>query len=130
MGRGQDEATPDRRADAAVTPRRFRMRIRDWLVAVVLVALLAAGAAQLIRFRRLQVERELAEALRLQAEAVRHREALLKALDNQIIQERKKLEERLRQLEAAPIEAAPKSRDAVFPDPDRKRLPDDGRTIL
>jgi septal ring factor EnvC (AmiA/AmiB activator) len=129
MGRGQDEATPDRRADAAETPRRFRMRIRDWLVAVVLVALVAAGVAQVIRGRRLQVERELAEALRRQEEAIRELDALRKS-NQELAAKLEGLEERLRPLEASPIEASPKPPDGVFPDPDRKGRPNDGRTDL
>ena len=124
-----EETRPDRRTDAAEKPRRFRMRIRDWLVVVVLVALVAAGVAQVIRVRRLRVERELAEALRRQEEVIREHETLLKLMHEQDV-EMKRLEERLRQIEASPIEASPKPPDGVFPDPDRKGLPDDGRTVL
>ena len=96
--------------------RRFRLRIRDWLVAVVLVALLAAGVAQLIRERRRQVERELAEAIRLQQESIKKAEGFLKLK---------------REVEGAPIVESTSHREVpgcVFPDLSRRGLPDDGQT--
>lgn len=119
------EVAPDRRDDAVQRPRRFRLRIRDWLVAVILVALIAAGVAQVIRGRRLRIERELAETLQWQ-QILRNQEVLNKEMIR-IEEEINKLDDgqRTRQLEASP-----KSSDGIFPDPDRKGLPGDVRTVL
>lgn len=125
MPRSPTEVEPDRRDDAARRPRRFHLRIRDWLIAVVLVALVAAGMAQVIRGRRLRIERELAETLQWQ-QILRKQEVLNKEMIR-LEEEINKLDdgERTRQLEASP-----KSSDGIFPDPDRRGLPDDGRTVL
>ncbi len=111
--------------------RRFGARIRDWLVAVVLVALVAAGMAQLIRARRLQAVRALLEALRLQEEDAKKADEFIKAMDkreaewNKLEAERDGLKRKVRQ-----FEETPKSRDGVSPEPDRKGLPVDIPTVL
>ena len=120
MTPGPDDAKSDRRDDAAEKPRRLRMRIRDWLVAVVLVALVAAGMAEVIRARRLRVERELAEAIRL-------KEALKAAREREAV---KKAEEWLKKAKNEGMEIPQEDRDGVFPDPGRKGRPNDGRTDL
>src|SRR5438045_2104287 len=76
------EAGEDRGARAVKTPRRFRVRIRDWLILVVLVALVAGGMAHVIRVRHLQAEREWAKAIRAHEEAqetIRASEAWIRA---------------------------------------------------
>jgi hypothetical protein len=82
IGREQAEFAPDRPAEAEKKPRRFRLRIRDWLIAVLLMALLAAGVSQIMRERRLAAERELAEALRVREAARREAEAVFQRLND------------------------------------------------
>jgi hypothetical protein len=122
IGREPAEIAPDRPSEAGKRPQRFRLRIRDWLVAVLLMALLAAGVSQIVRERRLAVERELAEALRVREAVRREREALMRKLIEE--EARKRVEERLKQ-----IDSTPKNRQGDFPDLDRQGPPNDGRTV-
>lgn len=118
------EVSPDRPAYPVKRPRRFRLRIRDWLIAVFLMALVASGVAQIIGARRLQAERALVQALRMQEAVRREKEALIRRLnEDEIVLEKKlkeaeevlkKIEERLKQREVIP-----KSHEGDFPDPDR-----------
>ena len=165
------EIAPDLHADAVGKTRRFRIRIRDWLLVVVLVALVAAGVAQRFRERRLQALNALAEALRLQRADMRKAEAFIKRMDRikvpsaeirpslqdrngvfpildrlglpddrarekltraqeDLDRARRDLAEIMKDYKIEEIHPPQKDRDGVFPDPDSRGLPDDGRSVL
>ena len=140
-----EPVTPEhRRTDPGTSARRIRLRIRDLLVAVVVVALVAAGVAESRRAARIRAERALLEILRAQEAASEAIDAVLMELGDStpenldrreadritkdLREAEKHLEESKRRLRELKLPRP--EREGIFPDPDRRGLPDDGRVVL